>query len=158
MIAEDNQQESPIKRFVIRPNRSLSWRGNLLFFLIMVIISFGIAGVFAAVGYWVVLPFAGLEMTVLGVALYLCSVRISRCEVISIDNGTVEVVVGRHSPESSYTFDRHWARIVLDPPRARGHPSRLFLRSHGRELEVGACLNNEERQQLARALEKSLGQ
>ena len=158
MIAEDNQQESPKKRFVIRPNRSLSWRGNMMFFLFMVATSFGIAGAFAATGYWVIFPFAGLEMVVLGAALYVCSLKASRCEVISIENGIIEVVVGRHSPENSYTFNRQWARIVLDPPRARGHPSRLLLRSHGRELELGACLNSEEKQQLAAALEKSLGQ
>lgn len=128
-----------------------------MFFLIMVAVSFGIAGTFTAFGYWVVFPFAGLEMAVLGISLYLCAMKTTWCEVISIESGTIEVVVGRHSPESSYKFDRHWARIVLDPPRARGYPSRLLLRSHGRELEVGACLNNEERQQLAKALEKSLG-
>ncbi len=124
----------------------------------MVVVSFGIAGIFAAVGYWVVFPFAGLEMAALGVGLYLCSMRANWCEVISIHNGTIEIVVGRHRPEHSYTFDRHWARIVLAPPRARGYPSRLLLRSHGREMEVGACLNNEERHHLAKALEKSLGQ
>lgn len=129
-----------------------------MFFLTMVAISFGIAGIFAAAGYWVVFPFAGLEMAVLGIALHQCALKTTWCEVISIKSGTIEVVVGRHNPESSYKFDRHWARIILDPPRARGHPSRLLLSSHGHQLEVGACLNNEERQQLAKALEKSLGQ
>jgi uncharacterized membrane protein len=156
MIGQETQQKNNQSRFVIMPNRSLSWHGNLIFFLFMVVISFGIAGAFAMLGYWVVLPFAGLEMIVLGAALYLCSVRSSRCEVISLANDTVEVVIGRHKPEHSHTFNRYWMRVVLTPPRARGHPSRLLLCSHGRELEIGACLNNEERQQLARALEKSL--
>jgi uncharacterized membrane protein len=157
MIDQETQQEDTQLRFVIMPNRSLSWRGNLIFFLIMVAISFGIASAFAVLGYWVVLPFAGLEMVVLGAALYLCAMRSSRCEVISLGNDAVEVVIGRHKPEHSHTFNRHWMRVVLTPPRARGHPSRLLLCSHGRELEIGACLNNEERQQLAKALEKSLG-
>lgn len=158
MLTRDNKQGSSQSRFVIRPNSSLSWRGNLLFFVIMVIISFGIAGVFAAIGYWVVFPFAGLEMAALGVALMLCSWRASRCEVVSICDDTVEVIVGRHKPEHRYTFNRHWARVVLAPPVIKGYPNRLVLRSHGRELEVGTCLNNEERQQLAQAIQKALTQ
>ena len=158
MLTRDNKQGSSQSRFVIRPNSSLSWRGNLLFFVIMVIISFGIAGVFAAMGYWVVFPFAGLEMAALGVALMLCSWRANQCEVVSISDDTVEVIAGRHKPERRYTFNRHWARVVLAPPVIKGYPNRLVLRSHGRELEVGACLNNEERQQLAQAIQKALTQ
>ncbi len=157
MLTKDKQGSSQ-SRFVIRPNSSLSWRGNLLFFAIMVIISFGIAGVFAAKGYWVVFPFAGLEMAALGGALMLCSWRASRCEVVSISDDTVEVIVGRHKPERRYTFNRHWARVVLAPPVIKGYPNRVLLRSHGRELEVGSCLNNEERQQLAQAMQKALTQ
>lgn len=32
------------------------------------------------------------------------------------------------------------------------YPSRLTIRSHGREVEVGRCLNEEERERLARDL------
>lgn len=128
----------------------------MLVFFALVIISFGIAGTFALMGYWIVFPFAGLEMAVLGVALYLCAIRTTRCEVIRVENDTVEVIVGRHRPERRYRFNRHWAQVILNPPKAWGHPSHLLLRSHGRELEVGSCLNNEERQQLAKALEGSL--
>lgn len=158
MVTDRQNQATPYSQFVIRPNSSLTWRGNLYFFLFMVSISFSIAGVFTALGYWMVFPFAGLEMAALGAALYLCASRAARCEVISIRDETVEVIIGRHRPEQSYNFNRHWARVVLIPPRTKGHPNRLVLCSHGRELEIGACLNNEERFYLAEALEKSVAQ
>ena len=158
MVTDRQKQTEPYSHFVIRPNSSLSWQGNLYFLLLMVSISFSIAGVFTALGYWVVFPFAGLEMAALGIALYLCASRAVRCEVISIGRETVEVIIGGHKPEHSHTFNRHWARVVLIPPRTRGYPNRLVLRSHGKELELGACLNNEERCHLAKALEKSVMQ
>ena len=158
MVKDRQKQTAPCSQFVIRPNSSLSWRGNLYVFMFMVTISFSIAGVFTALGYWVVFPFAGLEMAALGAALYLCASRAARCEVISVGEDRVEVVVGRHKPEHSYTFNRHWAQVILIPPRTKGHPNRLVLRSHGRELEIGACLNNEERHHLAKALEESVAQ
>lgn len=156
MVTNRLQQTTPPTHFVIRPNSSLTWRGNVLFFLFMVTLSFSIAGVFTALGAWMVFPFAGLEMAALGVALYVCATRATHCEVISICEDRVEVVIGRHKPEQSYTFNRHWARVILIPSRTRGHPNRLVLSTHGRELEIGACLNNEERVHLARALEQSV--
>ena len=122
----------------------------------MASISFGIAGIFAAAGYWMIFPFAGIEMIVLGAGLYVCSSRACWCEVVSVGQNTVEVVTGRRKPEKSWSFNRHWARIVLDPPRFKGHPNRLLVRSHGREVEVGNCLNNDEREQLATALKRAL--
>lgn len=122
----------------------------------MCLISFGIAGVFAAVGYWAVLPFAGLEMAVLGVALYLCASQAAWCEVISIDEDQVQVIKGRDRPEQTFVFNRHWARVVLSRPAATGHPGRLSIRSHGQEVEVGAFLNRKEREQLASALQRAI--
>ena len=49
-------------------------------------------------------------------------------------------------------FHPYWARLSLQPGRWRGAPSRLLVRSHGREVEIGAFLNDEERRDLARRL------
>ena len=156
MLIREIRSEGATTRFVISPNRSLSWRGNQLFFASMATVSFGIAGVFTAMGYWIVLPFAGLEMAVLAIALYVCSWRTSHCEVVSIVDDHLEVCVGRYRPEHSWTFSRHWARVVLDRPREKRYPSRLLIRSHGRQVEIGACLNDEERRELAKALQHAL--
>ena len=58
--------EGDFKEFIIRPNSSLSWRGNKIFFFILFSISFIIAISFAMVGMWMIIPFAGLEMLLLG--------------------------------------------------------------------------------------------
>jgi len=142
--------------FVISPNRSLSWRGNQLFFAGMVVISFGIAGFFAAQGLWMMLPFAGLEMLLLGIALYRCCLRSGWREVVSIDEREVRIAVGRSTPERACTFQRCWARVILDKAAIKGYPSRLFIRSHGLQVEIGACLVDEERHSLAAALRDTL--
>lgn len=156
MILGSDRSHSRGAHFVVRPNRSLSWRGNQLFFIVIFAISFTIAGAFAALGMWMMLPFAGLEMLVLGLALYRCSLRSCRQEVITIQGQQVRVAVGRDEPERSCTFDRSWARVILDRAEVRGYPSRLWIRSHGRQVEIGACLVDEERQRLAAALDSAL--
>ncbi|MGH8503018.1 MAG: DUF2244 domain-containing protein [Gammaproteobacteria bacterium] len=156
MIVTRKQSSTDDVHFVISPNRSLSWRGNQLFFAGMVIISFGIAGVWASMGMWMVLPFAGFEMLILGIALYRCCARSCWREVVSIAGRQVRIAVGRDRVERACTFERHWARVVLDKAAIRGYPSRLFIRSHGLQVEIGACLVDEERQTLAAALREAL--
>jgi uncharacterized membrane protein len=58
----------------------------------MVVVSFGIAIAFALKGAWLILPFAGLEMLVLGAALYVVARRGCRWQTVSIQGDQVEVV------------------------------------------------------------------
>jgi uncharacterized membrane protein len=55
-------------------------------------------------------------------------------------------------------FHPYWARVALVPGAWRNAPTRLLVRSHGREAEIGAFLNDEERSDLAQRLTKLLAQ
>jgi uncharacterized membrane protein len=54
-------------------------------------------------------------------------------------------------------FSRHWAHITLRVPFYALHPSRLTIESHGRSVEVGGFLNEEERRRLALRLKRLVG-
>ncbi|MFA7388188.1 MAG: DUF2244 domain-containing protein [Thiohalobacteraceae bacterium] len=137
---------------VIRPNCSLSWRGTLTVFCSISLVSLAIALGFASLGLWMVLPFAGLELGLLGYALWRCARRSQVREVISIHGGEIAVQRGCRMPEETTCLQRGWARVELARPTYRGYPSRLLIRSHGREVEVGGCLNEAERRRLAEDL------
>ena len=94
----DTQQEQGVEdqwRFVLRPNRSLSWRGSLVFFLSLFMISSFVAVSLAVMGFWLVLPFAGLEMIALGAGLYMVACRCYECEVICISRDAIRIEKGR---------------------------------------------------------------
>lgn len=143
-------------RFILRPNRSLSWRGSLLFYFSLLIISSSIAIGLALLGLWLVLPFAGLEMLALGIGLYVVACRCYECEVISINDDSIRIERGRDYPREQWTLGRMWARVVLERCPRAWYPSRLLIRSHGRSVEVGRFLDEEERQRLADELTRSL--
>ena len=42
-------------------------------------------------GMWLILPFAGLEMILLGSALTFCYIKNSQCEIVKIDEKNVSV-------------------------------------------------------------------
>ncbi len=116
----------------------------------------GYALMLAGRGFWLVLPFAGLELGALAVALQVSARRASRVEAVEIDDRNLRI--RRENPSSTATaaFASGWARVRLTPGRDR-HAHRLEVGSHGHWVELGRFLTEAERRRaadiLARALE-----
>lgn len=142
--------------FVIKPNQAMSWRALMLVYLGIAAITFFIGLSFYFNGLTLVLPFSGLEVLALGAALYVSAWRGGEQEVIRIDANRVVVEKGRQAPESSHVFHRIWVKVVLERSWNCWYPSRLLLRSHGRQVEVGQFLNEQERQGFAQLLRAAL--
>ena len=136
---------------VAQRNNSLSSTGRLAAFALIFIVSIGIAAAFAMFGAWLILPFAGLEMLVLFLAFRYVERHAADYELIEIDGDTVKVEWASGGALHGGAFSRHWAQVVVN-----GDGSRLALRSHGRELEIGRYMNDEQRLDLARALRRRL--
>jgi uncharacterized membrane protein len=109
--------------------------------------------VFAALGAWLILPFAGLEAMALYVAFRWVARHADDTESLVIRGNDVVLAVTEAAQTRQYEFNRAWARLVVDS-RARG--VRLALRSHGREVEVGRYLDSGGRIRLARELKARL--
>jgi len=156
LVTDIDHQPSAQKQFIVRRNQSLSWRGNKLFIYFMAAVSFGIAGMFALKGLWLILPFAGLEILALTLGLYMCSLRCRDQEVVTIADDFVTVEKGRVKPSQAWQFERAWVNLELVKPPLQGHPSKLLIRSKGNETEIGKCLTNDERKTLSVSLAKAL--
>lgn len=151
-MSDPEPAESAEKRLVIQPNASLSLEWAGVFLASMCAVSFGIAGLFAWQGYWMVLPFAGLEMAALAAGLYW-SLRANRYrEVVSVTPDRVVIEAGRRGPEQHWEFARAWTRVRLLTGPYRNSPTRISVGSHGRACILGACLNEEERERVAARL------
>jgi uncharacterized membrane protein len=144
-------------RIVLAPNCSLTPRGARLFVGSLALVTFAVAGFFAARGLWPVLPFAGLEIGLLAWAVRASLRRGAEREVIVVSEA--DVVIERVAPTGSRrtVFPRHWSRVTLRDPQAAQHPSRLTIESHGRACEVGRFLTEDERRRLAARLERLVG-
>jgi uncharacterized membrane protein len=91
--------------------------------------------------------FALLEASAVAIALGVAWRAGDRSERITLEATSLEVqsLPGRRST----CFQSYWVRVLLKP--GDGH-DRLLLSSHGRELEIGAFLADEERVELSRKL------
>lgn len=117
-------------------------------------VSLAIAVVFAALGAWLILPFAGLEAVALILAYDWIARHANDSESLEIRGNAVVLAVKEQSHTRHYELNRAWAQVVVD---ARRSSVRLALRSHGREIEVGRYLDDSGKQRLARELKSRLG-
>jgi uncharacterized membrane protein len=146
-----------LKRIELVPHCSLTPRGAAIFFAGLCGVSFVIAGAFAALGFWPILPFAGLEMLLLAWALHASLARRHCREAITVSDREVLIERCERGREARVLFSRHWSQVKLRRPVSRLHPSRLVIESHGRALEVGRFLTEEERHGVAIRLQRLIG-
>lgn len=102
---------------------------------------------FAAAGAWLVLPFAGLEVLLLGAAFVLHARRAADYERIELQSGRLEVEV---------TEADRVARYQLQNARVSMEEGRVVLRDAKEEIEIGRHIGAEARAELVAELEKTL--
>jgi uncharacterized membrane protein len=140
----------------LAPHCSLSPRAARVFFGLVCAVTLGIAGAATAMGFWPVLPFAGLEVIVLWWALRASMQRRFERETIEVSETRVVVEYSRGEPRR-FEFPRHWARVKIRHPKSPLHRGRLVIESQGRGCEVGEFLSEEERHRLAADLRRLIG-
>lgn len=149
--------QEPTYYLELRPNCALTPGAALLFFASLCAVSFSIAGLFAAQGFWPVFPFAGLEMVVLGWALRVSLRGRYVRQRVSVSAAQIVVELQTRSTRERLVFPRHWAKVTLRASYTALHPSRLLIESHGRACEIGGFLTEEERRGLAARLKQVIG-
>lgn len=146
------QQEQGDFSFYSRPNCSLDEQGCKRVFWAIAIMTLFIASAFSWLGYWLILPFAGLEVGVLAWAFDTLGKRRGDYESLRISGD--EILLERRLGErlERRTLNSRWAQLVLVGARP-GKRVELALRSHGQTTELGAFLTDEERLDLAEELQ-----
>lgn len=140
---------------VARRNNSLSSAGRNLVVGSLAIIALVISLAFAVQGAWMVLPFAGLETLAVYLAFRCLERHAGDFESLSIQDDRVLIVRQECGEVSRYEFNRCWAQVVLE----RGGGCRqalLALRSHGRQVEFGRHLTEEQRCRMAGVIRAEL--
>lgn len=140
---------------VARRNNSLTRSERQRVFCFICAVSFCIAVAFSAFGAWLVLPFAGLEMAVLYAAFRYIDRHAGDYERLEISGDVVRVETREGSQVRRQEMQRYWAQVVVSRDEA-GHHCRVALRSHGRELEFGRHLTDDERMEVAREIRRHL--
>lgn len=147
MIVEQGLSPDPASRvWLLQANRAMGIRGLTAFFILMASASLTVALLSYRVGNAYAPLFAVAELAALAWCLRLVWRRLSACELLRLDPAELRL----QAATGEHRFHAGWVRVCL------GMDKRLRLRSHGREVEVGRFLPEQEREALAASVNQAL--
>lgn len=155
-MRDDGAHEVGHASLVIRPNRSLSVAGvvTLFFGLSALTLTVGIG--FMLAGAWLVLPFALVEVLIIGVLCGWFYRHLDDCELVVVEPDRIWVTKRRGRQSVRADFPRYWVRVIYGGDQDGPGPARLWIGSHGRFISLADDINEIDRAQVARELESLL--
>jgi uncharacterized membrane protein len=140
---------------VLVPHRSLPRWGYVLLIGGFALAMAAVGLAFWNMGAWPVAGFCGLEVFLVWGAFQLNYRSGRRIETVRLDEATLRIDRFGPSGRSRYwTFEPGWVRVSVEQKSLDA--TRLVLSSHGRYLQIGAFLTDDERRDLADALGAAL--
>ena len=134
---------------ILKRNCSISPAGLAGVFLALALVVLVIGIGFAIAGAWLVLPFAGIEVLLLGAAYVMWARHAADYERIVLDAGRLTVEVAQAQKTLRYEMEARRARVCLEEQR-------VVLRGAREELELGRHLDAQTRARFAAELQKRL--
>ena len=154
MVTSTRQQSR--HTIVARPNQSASWQTNKLMLMLLAIPSLGAGVGFALMGAWPILPFAGLEMTALGCALYYVNWKLQYRHVITVSDDDVRIEKGFYHPKQSWEFPRQRAGLRITPQHHPLDGPELSLHDRSESVSIGEFLTRDDTMELVSLLRAEL--
>lgn len=151
----DDPQTPPTFRAVMTPHRSLGPKGFVILMTLLCLVNFGVGLTFWMLGAWPIMGFCGLDVLLVYLA-FRASYRSGRAyESIDLASGELTLTrVDAKGAAERFIFNPYWVRVALT--EAVDGRTELSLTSHGRRLVFARFLSDDERREIAEALQGAL--
>ncbi|MDP6550890.1 MAG: DUF2244 domain-containing protein [Arenicellales bacterium] len=140
---------------MIRPDCSRSPSGVKAIVLLFGSVAVLIGGFMLTLGAWPVLPFLGLEAAVLAVVFFMLQRRPTFYDLVEAQGDDISLSQRSRHGERSGALNRYWAQVRLIAGQ-HWYPSRLLVGAHGKFMEIGTALTEEDRIRTAGQLRRLL--
>lgn len=153
--ARDAGDELPVFEALLYPHRSLGRRGYLILILGTALIMGAYALTFLIMGAWPIFGFIGAEWLLFWFLFSRHFRGDRRAERLRLFHD--RLVLERLDAKGRFTamaLQPYWLQVVLT--RAAEVDNALYLRSHGKQIEIGAFLSGPERRNFADELTRVL--
>lgn len=147
------------KKIILLPNQSLDWEGNKRVIWFLGFICIGIAVGFTIIaGAWVMLPFAGLEVISLSIALYYVSWKLSYRHILTINEHEIIVEKGVYRPRGKWIWKKNQTILKTYPAKQKWAPPKLELNNdiNKDKIDIGDFLNLEDAKKIIQFLETEI--
>lgn len=133
---------------VAQPNRSASWQFNKLIIALFTCWWTLIASFFVFKGLWPIIPFAGIEVGGLALALYYVCWKLQQRHVFKFCGSQVTLQKGAYYPRFSWNFSRDAVSLSVEVQSHPWDPLKIFLCNREQTIPVGNFLNKDDSKKL----------
>ena len=148
----EQSKSGNLTQIILAPNKSMSWETNKKILLAIFLVNMTIALAWTAVGAWMVLPFAGLEVFLVGLGMYYVSWKLNFKQIIQIDHESFILQKGVYFPKQEWRWQTSQVVVIDTPSKYRLSPTKLTLKHLNQTVQIGDFLNREEKKTLRKAL------
>ncbi len=137
----------------LKPHLSADWPQVKRFIALIAVVVFTVAAAWTLAGIWLALPFAFMEVGLIGYLLYRVCFRLSYLhQRIAVERGRVVLHEGVRGPDREWILARPAAHLHVVLPVKEVDMIGLHLCDDDTRLELGAFLNGDGREQARQAL------
>ncbi|MFC3094977.1 DUF2244 domain-containing protein [Alteromonas sediminis] len=141
-------------KLTLTPNRSATWFESKLMIFFMVAVVLTIAIGWLIVGVWMILPFAGLEVGLFALLMYLVSRHTYRIQEITLTENKILVANRMGSRFVISDLSRVGCFLQVVETERDWHLPLLYLVNDDKRISIGEFLNLKDRQALRNMLKQ----
>jgi uncharacterized membrane protein len=130
----------------LSPNRSATWQQTKVLMIFFTCFVISIATAWSLVGAWLILPFAGVEVSALALVMYLVSRATYQWEEVQIDNESITI---SSSKGSALTLTKHHTYLFFVEDKENRRIPKLVFTTPDAKCEIGSFLNEQDKMRLA---------
>ena len=139
---------APSACIIVRPNQSASWQSNKRLIVIFGLFSGLVATLFSAIGAWLILPVAGLEITALGSALYLVCRQAGLRHILHIQGQQLLLEKGHCQNLQRWQLDKANTSLYVERQQHPWDPVKISLCYRHQQQPENEYSNNHQLSQL----------
>ncbi len=139
----------------LAPNRSATWAQTMFVIGSIGVISLSIAIFWAFQGAWMILPFAGLEITLLVFLAYKVCAKTYHIQILYLDKEEIRLEWGATYPKRKWLFPRSSTNFIITRPNHSLSPSKIEITHNTSALRLGELLNKADIDQTIKLLRKA---
>lgn len=142
--------------WVLPRNCAISPYQLLAVFGSVAVVSLGIAGVWAALGHWVILPYAVLECLALGLAFVMYCRHAQDREQVVLQGEMVRIESSVGGVAQVQELPRHGIRVQWQEESAVGSSGLVRVRSGGQQALLGRFVDLDRRKQFVEEFRQAI--
>jgi len=153
-MSSDNSRDDEHQsvQWVFRKNCSLTPKQLMAWYASICAVTLVIASGFSLAGYWIVLPFAGLELGLLALAFLVYARHAADFEMVELNSVELKLVVAHGAHRTEKAVPPQWVRLEYNGK----YKAPLVLCHQGQQIKFGRFIADKDKPALLREIRAAL--